>query len=96
MNRSILLASACALAACFAVSSAHAHDHTPARVDAFKAHIDARILSAAPFEFRADSAIFSPMTGEPSDSRIFMQPKAAPRAGETSTLSARFQARTRA
>ncbi|VXC02195.1 conserved exported hypothetical protein [Burkholderia sp. 8Y] len=67
MNRSHSIWSAVALAACLAsyLVSSSAAPRAAAPLP------DPHILSAAPFEFRADSGIFLPMTVSPTDSRIF-------------------------
>jgi hypothetical protein len=78
MNRSTIATSALALSLCVAAlsviapKSARAADPLP----------DARMLAARPFQFKADSAIFSPMPSVPSDSRIFSPRKVRPNEGE--------------
>jgi hypothetical protein len=67
MHRLILSKSAIALIACFVTSLVAAA--TPVR--AVKAVPDAGILSARPFQFRSDNAIFSTLPDTPGDSRIF-------------------------
>jgi hypothetical protein len=75
MQRSIIATSAFALSvslAAFCVTlarPAHAADPLP----------DARMLAAKPFQFQADSAIFSRLPDVPSDSRIFSPRKSLPR-----------------
>jgi hypothetical protein len=66
MQRSHSMPGALALAASFYVFFATA----AAPVHALERLPDARILSAAPFEFRADRDIFSRMPAEHGDSRI--------------------------
>lgn len=48
--------------------------------------MDPHMLSAAPFNFRADRAIFSRMSTPPSDSRIF-SPRESPKLNESSQFS---------
>jgi hypothetical protein len=72
VSRAVALALGFAALSIAAAIPAHAAERLP----------DARILSAEPFKFRADTGIFSRMPAESSDSRIFTPRKTRPR-GET-------------
>ncbi|BAN24918.1 hypothetical protein [Caballeronia insecticola] len=54
---------------------------------------DPRILSAAPFEFQADTGIFSHMPGDTSDMNIIKPREIAPSASESASLENRFKRR---
>ena len=87
MHRSHAVSGAIALVATFfalfAVTAA------PAR--AVESLPDARILSAAPFDFQADREIFSRMPVEPGDSRIFRPRETMRSASASQTLEARIK-----
>lgn len=89
MYRSHSIPGALALAACllafFAASSASVHASEPLP--------DARILSAAPFVFQADSGIFSRMPGDTSDTNIFKPRDTMRSARETRSPNDRFKGR---
>ncbi|SAL16051.1 hypothetical protein AWB74_00494 [Caballeronia arvi] len=78
MFRSHPISGAFALVAClfsfFAVSAGTVHAVEPPP--------DARILSAAPFVYQGDREIFSRMSVEPSDARIFRPQQPLRSAGE--------------
>ena len=89
MNRSHPIPGAVALAACLfsffatAWAPAHAGERLP----------DPRILSAAPFMFHADSAIFSRMPGDTSDINILKPRETLRNAGHSSSTEDRFKRR---
>ncbi|KDR31522.1 hypothetical protein BG57_12835 [Caballeronia grimmiae] len=82
MHRSHPILGAVALAACLASSLLF----SPVSSHAAEPLIDPHMLSAAPFSFQADRAIFSRMSPPPSDSRIF-SPRESLKLNESSQFS---------
>ncbi|SAL71265.1 hypothetical protein AWB71_04339 [Caballeronia peredens] len=88
MHRSFSFPGAPALVACLFLFSAAA-----APVHASEPLPDARMLSSAPFEFRADTGIFSRMPGDTSDTNIFKPRETMRNASEPGSLDNRFKRR---
>jgi hypothetical protein len=86
MYRSFLISGVSALAACLFSSFAAAASVQPA--DSLP---DARILSAAPFNFRADNDIFSRMPGDTSDTNIIKPRDTMRSAGEPRLVEVRLK-----